>query len=72
MNLAFIDGSQSYEYVKNDTEKVLPLMAPGGVVLWHDYDFRWPGVCRYLNERRNELSLRRIEDTTIGYHRVAK
>jgi predicted O-methyltransferase YrrM len=72
VNLAFIDGSHSYKYVQNDTEKVLSIMAPGGIILWHDYDFRWPGVCQYLNELGSSLALRRIEDTTIVYHRVSE
>jgi hypothetical protein len=69
VDLAFIDGSHSYDYVKNDTEKVFSIMAPGGIVLWHDYDFRWPGVCKYLNELNSSLAIWKIEDTTIAYHK---
>lgn len=50
VDLAFIDGAHSYEYVRNDTEKVLRLMRPGGVIIWDDYADLFPGVVRYLNE----------------------
>ena len=36
-DLAFIDGCHAYDYVKSDTENVISVMRPGGVVLWHDY-----------------------------------
>jgi predicted O-methyltransferase YrrM len=36
-DLAFIDGCHAYEYVVSDTRKVLEVMAPGGIVIWHDY-----------------------------------
>lgn len=52
IDLAFIDGSHSYEYVRNDTEKILSRLRPGAVVLWHDYWDACPGVVRYLNEMR--------------------
>ncbi|MHC4133683.1 MAG: class I SAM-dependent methyltransferase [Planctomycetota bacterium] len=64
-DVAFIDGSHSYDYVKNDTEKVLDVLAPGGVVLWHDYRPAWPGVLRYLDERSRDLALVRIEGTSL-------
>jgi len=65
--LAFIDGSHSYAYVRNDTEKVLEILAPGGVVLWHDYVPGWPGVMKYLEELHARLPLRRIADTALVY-----
>ena len=64
-DFAFIDGSHSYDYVRSDTERVLPLMAPGGVVLWHDYTPAWPCVIRYLDARAHGLGLRRIAGTTL-------
>lgn len=32
-----IDGGHTREVVLNDTQKALPLVRPGGVVLWHDF-----------------------------------
>jgi len=49
IDLAFIDGAHSYEYVRNDTEKVLPRMRPGGTIVWDDYWDPFPGVVRYLD-----------------------
>ncbi|MHC4668647.1 MAG: class I SAM-dependent methyltransferase [Planctomycetota bacterium] len=67
LELAFVDGSHSYDYVQNDTEKVLALLAPDGVVLWHDYVPAWPGVIRYLDELSARLPLVRIEGTSLVY-----
>jgi len=58
VEFCLIDAAHSYEYVRNDTAKSLPLMARDGLLLWHDYgrnDFladpqdAW-GVTRFLHE----------------------
>ncbi|MEA5505659.1 class I SAM-dependent methyltransferase [Halotia wernerae UHCC 0503] len=56
-DLAFIDGAHSYDYVKNDTEKLLPLMNPGGWIIWDDYWFLFPGVIKYVNTFRKKGAL---------------
>jgi protein-L-isoaspartate O-methyltransferase len=33
----FLDADHTYEAVKYDTEVLLPLLAPNGVFVWHDY-----------------------------------
>jgi predicted O-methyltransferase YrrM len=33
----FIDGGHTAEVVINDTRKALPLLRPGGIMLWHDF-----------------------------------
>jgi predicted O-methyltransferase YrrM len=48
-DLIFIDGSHAYEYVKNDSEKAMNMLAQDGIIIWHDYGV-WNGVTRYLNE----------------------
>jgi predicted O-methyltransferase YrrM len=48
MDLVFVDGYHSYEYVKNDTEKGLEMLRPGGVIAWHDCETGRPEVVRYL------------------------
>jgi predicted O-methyltransferase YrrM len=49
IDMAFIDASHSYSYVKADTEAVLGMLSPDGVILWHDYP-AYPGIYAYLNE----------------------
>lgn len=51
VDLVFVDGAHSYDFVLNDSRVALSCVRPGGVVLWHDYDTpHWPGVTRALNE----------------------
>jgi predicted O-methyltransferase YrrM len=70
-DLVFVDGSHAYSYVVSDSEKALELVAPGGLVLWHDYagPRHAPGVYRALNELSARLPLARIEGTTLVAHR---
>ena len=48
VDLAFIDGAHTDDYVRNDTEKIARMMRPGGLVFWHDYGGkgRFRGVLR--------------------------
>jgi predicted O-methyltransferase YrrM len=70
-DLVFVDGSHAYSYVVSDSEKALELLAPGGLVLWHDYagPRHAPGVYRALNELSQRIPLVRIEGTTLVAHR---
>jgi predicted O-methyltransferase YrrM len=73
-DLVFVDGSHAYSYVISDSEKALTLVAPGGLVLWHDYagPRHAAGVFRALNELAQRLPLVRIEGTTlVAYRRPA-
>jgi predicted O-methyltransferase YrrM len=49
MDLIFVDGAHSYEYVKNDTVKGLEMLRPGGIIAWHDCTPSHPCVVRYLS-----------------------
>jgi predicted O-methyltransferase YrrM len=72
--LIFVDGGHSYAYVKNDSELALQMVAPGGLILWHDY--RGPrsketvGVYRYLNELNQRLPLVRLHGTSLVAYRA--
>ena len=70
-DLVFVDGSHAYSYVVSDSAKALELVAPGGVVLWHDYagPRHAPGVYRALNELATRLPLTRLEGTTLVAYR---
>lgn len=50
MDLVFVDGAHTAEYVKNDSEKGWKMLRPGGVICWHDCRFNSPGVIKYLHQ----------------------
>ena len=49
LNIIFIDGDHSYEAVHTDTEKVIPWLAPGGFLVFHDACI-YQGVSRTVGE----------------------
>jgi predicted O-methyltransferase YrrM len=70
MDLVFIDGSHSYEYVVNDTNIALQLLRNGkGIIIWHDYG--WNEVIQALNEfyleDRRFLNIKNIAGTSIAF-----
>jgi predicted O-methyltransferase YrrM len=74
-DLIFVDGSHAYSYVKSDTEKAMAMLAPGGIILWHDYQplrRSVADVCRALDELARDHSLVRLKRTTlVAYRRPA-
>lgn len=72
VDLMFVDGSHSYEYVLSDTEAAWKMVKPGGLILWHDYASRWwPGVTRALNQLQTQDArfpgIRHIRGTTLCF-----
>jgi predicted O-methyltransferase YrrM len=49
IDLAYIDASHSYSYVKSDTEAALAMLSPSGTIIWDDYT-HYSGIYAYLNE----------------------
>lgn len=66
VDLVFVDGAHSYDYVRSDTTKALAMVRPGGTILWHDYCAWFPGVFRYLHELLPEHPLKHIERTHLA------
>ena len=68
-DLCFIDGGDSYECVKADTENALKVLAPTGVIVWDDYAWFVEGVHQYLTELAQQLPLRRIAGSQFVIYR---
>lgn len=72
VDLFFIDGAHSYEYVRNDTMKAFDCCHPGSVIAWHDYGrFGVNGVSRWLDHlaaQGNEIH--RVTGGSLAYMRV--
>ncbi len=71
MDLVFVDGSHTYNYVLSDTRLAMKLLRPGGLLIWHDYDGVWPDVTNALNKLFSEdprmVHMRSIEGTTLVF-----
>lgn len=69
-NFFFIDGSHTYEYCKQDSEKCFALCHGQGIFLWHDCDPGHPGVIKFINEwRAAGRNVVRIKGTCVAYWR---
>lgn len=68
----FIDGSHTYEYCKQDSEKCLAVCGGVGTFLWHDVDDSHPGVVKFILEWRSlGRNISRIEGTAVAYWKSA-
>lgn len=66
IDFVFIDANHSYAYVKSDTQNAFRMLAPGGVILWHDYDFIHPAVFKLINEIAEEKKIFYVERTRFA------
>lgn len=68
VDLFFIDGAHSYEYVRNDTLKALDCVHKGSVIAWHDYGrCGVNGVTRWLHEFREGRPIYRVVGGSLAY-----
>jgi hypothetical protein len=64
----FIDGSHTYHYCRNDSDKCFALCKGHGTFLWHDCDDDHPGVVRLLQEwRALGRDIVRVSGTPMAY-----
>jgi hypothetical protein len=64
----FVDGSHTYEYCKQDTEKCFALCEGAGTFFWHDCDIGHPGVVKFVSEWRSlGRNIVRIKGTALAY-----
>ena len=69
MDAVFVDGDHRFDAVRNDSEEALRLVAPGGIVIWDDYQVSQPGVAHYLNGLSQRYGVSRIEHTRLACYR---
>ena len=60
IDFCYIDGNHSYEFVKKDIELYYPKIKKGGVIGGHDFNAKFPEVCKAVIEftTKNKLKLK--------------
>jgi predicted O-methyltransferase YrrM len=56
MDLVFVDGAHSYDYVKSDSENARSMLSANGIIVWHDYGETGQGVS--VNRAVDEFAAR--------------
>lgn len=69
IDFVFIDACHDYEFVKNDTDKAMQMIRPGGIIAWHDYSRTFTGVKRCLEELALKQEVCWVEGTYIAFSR---
>jgi predicted O-methyltransferase YrrM len=74
--LIFLDADHTYEAVKHDSQILLPLLAPEGVFVWHDYAnwgrfSRKNGVPEALHELSGRLPIAAVGGSWMAMHMPA-
>jgi hypothetical protein len=65
MDLVFVDGAHSSDYVRNDTEKGWRMLRNGGVIVWHDCTPSHRDVVYYLHSFPQRICL--VGGTTLAF-----
>jgi hypothetical protein len=71
--LIFIDGCHTEKYVESDTRNALQQLAPGGIIVWHDYGMV-PEVSKVVDRfacESGQMKFAALEGTrlAIGIHK---
>lgn len=69
IDLVYIDGNHSYEYVQSDTEQALKMLSDKGMIIWHDFDYIiHRDVFRYLNQLSESLPIYSVPKTRFAIY----
>jgi hypothetical protein len=68
VDLFFIDGAHSYEYVRSDTQNALACCHAGSVIAWHDFGrVGVNGVSRWLVELARDRPVFAIPGGSLAF-----
>jgi predicted O-methyltransferase YrrM len=72
IDLVFVDGAHTYDYVRSDSRNALRMLASGGAIVWDDCNYQNPGVSKALHELTEAgTPVYRVHGTRFAVHRSA-
>jgi hypothetical protein len=68
IDLFFIDGAHSYEYVRSDTINALACCHPGSIIAWHDFGrVGVNGVSRWLRRLSRRYQIYSVPGGSLAF-----
>jgi len=69
VDIVFIDGNHSLEYVRKDTENAFKMLTDQGVIVWHDFDYIiHKDVFTYLNDLAKQYPIYSVPHTRFAIY----
>jgi predicted O-methyltransferase YrrM len=69
MDVVFIDGNHSFEFVKKDTENAFKMLSSQGIIVWHDFDYIiHKDVFRYLQGLGQNYRIYSVPNTRFAIY----
>jgi predicted O-methyltransferase YrrM len=69
MDIVFIDGNHSLEYVRQDTENAFKMISEHGVIVWHDFDYIiHKDIFTYLNGLSKKCPIYSVPHTRFAIY----
>ncbi len=69
IDIVFIDGNHSLEYLKRDTENAYKMLSDQGVIVWHDFDYIiHKEVFFYLNDLAKDYPIYSVPHTRFAIY----
>jgi predicted O-methyltransferase YrrM len=69
-DFVFIDAGHAYDDIVADSRKALDLLAPGGIICWHDYRFKFRhDVVKALDDLHRHTPLIHLQYTSLVFYR---
>lgn len=65
-DLVLVDGGHEYEHGVTDTRTAFRLVAPGGIIVWDDFQSYWHGLVRGILEAAGPRRPSRLAATSLG------
>lgn len=73
IDMVLIDGNRQYQYVIADSENGCQMLRPGGLLVWHDYNYVDSVTCAVDDFcRDNTLSCKTVSQLTIAFAFLGK
>jgi predicted O-methyltransferase YrrM len=69
MDFVFMDTCHDYEFARNDTDRALRMVSPGGVAAWHDHSAAFPGVRPVLEDIAVKREVYWVKETNVAFLR---